>query len=243
MTEPPPHWSNVLTASGPYRWTMIGAIALSAVYWYFRSKKDPAMLPVYIGALGGAFLGAKLAYLFAEGWRDWPMEDRWLRLATGKSVLGGLLGGYAGVEGMKWLIGYRKSTGDAFAFVIPLGVALGRVGCWMQGCCLGRPTTMKLLVARDAMGTPRWPAAQLELVFQLAVFALLLLLKRQPSLQTRLIFVYFMIYGVFRFVHEWFRDTPSMAIGLSGYQFISLALIVVGAVMFRHRGRQMRRGD
>jgi phosphatidylglycerol:prolipoprotein diacylglycerol transferase len=233
--NPPPHWTDVLIA-GPYRWTMLGAIVLSATWWFFRSKRDPGLLPIYIGALGGAFLGAKLAYLFAEGWRDWPMPDHWLRLATGKSVLGGLLGGYAGVEGMKWLTCYRKTTGDLFALITPLGIALGRVGCCLQGCCQGRPTTLKLLAARDAFGVTRWPSAQIELVFQLGVFILLFALRHHARFRGRLFFLYLAVYGAFRFVHEWMRDTPQLVAGLSGYQIISLAMAATGAVMFVRRG-------
>lgn len=234
--NPAVHWTDALSA-GPYRWTMLAAILLSALWWYFRSKKDPGLLPVYIGALGGAFLGAKLVYLFAEGWRDWPTADRWLRLATGKSVLGGLLGGYAGVEGMKWLSGYRKTTGDLFAFIAPLGIALGRIGCWLQGCCQGRPTTSRLLAARDAFGVTRWPSAQAELVFQLAAFALLLALRKNPAFRGRLFFLYLVLYGVFRFVHEFARDTPVLVAGLSGYQIISLLIAGLGGFMFIRRGK------
>lgn len=233
---PMPHWTESLSA-GPYRWTMLAAILLSALWWYVRSKKDPGLLPVYIGALGGAFLGAKLVYLFAEGWRDWPMPDRWLRLATGKSVLGGLLGGYAGVEGMKWLSGYRKTTGDLFAFITPLGIALGRVGCWLQGCCQGKPTSMHLLAARDAFGVARWPSAQVELVFQLSVFALLLALRKHAHFRSRLFFLYLVLYGVFRFLHEFMRDTPVLVAGLSGYQIVALLMAALGLFMFIRRGR------
>jgi phosphatidylglycerol:prolipoprotein diacylglycerol transferase len=223
-------------SAGPYRWTMLAAIVLSATWWFFRSKRDPGLLPIYIGALGGAFLGAKLAYLFAEGWRDWPTTDRWLRLATGKSVLGGLLGGYAGVEAMKWLTGYRRTTGDLFALIAPLGIALGRVGCCLQGCCQGRPTTLRLLAAQDAYGVGRWPSAQIELVFQLAVFVMLFAVRKHPHFQGRLFFLYLAVYGAFRFVHEWMRDTPALVAGLTGYQFMALAMTALGAVMFVRRG-------
>jgi len=226
------------TTPAPYRYTMLAGILISAVFWFIRSKRDPAMLPVYIGALGGAFLGAKLVYLFAEGWRDWPMEDRWIRLATGKSILGGLLGGYGGVELMKWLVEYKKSTGDAFALITPVGIAMGRVGCWMQGCCLGKPTTLKLMAARDQLGVMRWPSAQVELVFQLVMMALMLVLKTSSRFRDRLIFLYFIAYGLFRFIHEWMRDTPTLAWGLSGYQFVSLILAVLGFIMFQLRGKE-----
>ena len=89
---------------GAYAMLMVAAIAVSAIYWFSRSKHDPSLLVVYIGALGGAFIGAKLAYIFAEIWFDWGRPDFWLRMLTGKSILGGLLGGYAGVEIMKRLV-------------------------------------------------------------------------------------------------------------------------------------------
>lgn len=229
------HWSDSLSASPPYRWTLLAALALSATYWWIRSRKNPAMLPVYIGALGGAFLGAKVLYLLAEGWQDWGMADRWFRLATGKTVVGGLLGGYAGVEFMKWAIGYRKSTGDAFALIAPLGIALGRVGCVLQGCCLGLPTTNRLLAMRDPEGVPRWPSAPVELVFQLVMFGLLFVLRKRPEWQGRLFFLYLLCYGVFRFLHEWMRVTPKLAGVISVYQIAALVMAGLGALMLVRR--------
>ncbi len=215
---------------------MLAAIVLSAWYWFAKSKRDPALLPVYIGALGGAFLGAKLAYLFAEGWRDWPMPDRWSRLLSGKSVVGGLLGGYAGVEAVKRLAGYTKHTSDLFALVVPLGIALGRVGCWLQGCCLGKPTTLAFPVATDRAGVARWPASQVELVFQLVIFGVFLVLRRNAFFKGRLIFLYFAAYGTFRFLHEFMRDTPPLVAGVTGYQILSLVTAAIGVGMFFRRG-------
>jgi phosphatidylglycerol:prolipoprotein diacylglycerol transferase len=166
------------------------------------------------------------------------MQERWLRLAAGKSIVGGLLGGYAGVELMKWLVGYRKSTGDLFAFIVPLGIALGRVGCWLQGCCLGKPTQWKWLAIQDRQGVARWPASQMELLFQLVMFVVLLVLKRHGGWEGRLFFVYLLCYGVFRFFHEFLRDTPTLFAGLSGYQVLSAAMVIAGAVMLWKRRRQ-----
>lgn len=236
MSDALPHWSASL-AAGPYRWTMLAVILLSAACWHLHSRKEPARLMIYIGALGGAFLGAKLAYLFAEGWHDWARADRWWRLATGKSVLGGLLGGYAGVEAMKKLSGYHRSTGDAFALIAPLGIALGRVGCWWQGCCQGSPVAPVWGALRDASGLPRWPAAPVELVFQLAAFLVLLAWRDDPQLRGRLFFIYLAAYGCFRFFHEWMRDTPELAGWLSGYQFLALFMMLLGGWMFYQRGR------
>ncbi|QIF00707.1 prolipoprotein diacylglyceryl transferase family protein [Roseimicrobium sp. ORNL1] len=236
---PPPHWSDALLA-GSYRWLMVAAILMSAGWWYFRNRRDPDLMVVYLGALGGAFLGAKMAYLFAEGWRDWPLPDRWFRLATGKSVLGGLLGGYAGVEGMKWLAGYRKSTGDLFAIIAPLGIAAGRVGCVLQGCCQGRVLTrLRPGAFVDAAALPaRWPAAEVEFAFQLIMVAVLMILRAKSLCRGRLFFLYLFVYGLFRFGHEWMRETPVMRGGLSGYQWIALAMAGIGGWMFFRRARR-----
>ena len=182
------------------------------------------MLVIYIGALVGAFAGAKLAYLFAEGWLDWPRADRWLRIATGKSVLGGLLGGYAGVELAKKLVGHKSSTGDGFALIVPLGLALGRVGCFFHGCCLGKSGYAGVFATREG----RWPAPMIEGVFQLTMLVMLFELRRSGLLRDRLIFLYFAAYGLFRFLHEFMRETPEMAWGLSGYQIIALGLVWAG---------------
>ena len=72
----------------------------------------------------------------AEGWLDRDHPDLWLRWATGKSVLGGLLGAYGCVEITKRLVGHKQPTGDAFAVIVPVGILLGRVGCYLNGCKL-----------------------------------------------------------------------------------------------------------
>src|SRR4029450_7582226 len=106
--------------------------------WARVAKRDSRLVLIYIAALGGAFFGAKLVYLGAEGWLHWHDENRWLILATGKSITGALLGGYAAVEIAKGQLGYTRATGDWFAVISPLAIMLGRVGCITHGCCLGR---------------------------------------------------------------------------------------------------------
>ena len=223
---------------GAYAMLMVAAIAVSAIYWFSRSKHDPSLLVVYIGALGGAFIGAKLAYIFAEIWFDWGRPDFWLRMLTGKSILGGLLGGYAGVEIMKRLVLHEKSTGDAFAVILPVGLLLGRVGCWLHGCCLGKPVSDSfILTLRDRAGVTRWPAVPVEMVFLLVMLALILFWNWQGKYRDRLFFIFLTAYGLFRFAHEWMRDTPKWGRVISGYQVIALAMAVLGMVMFARRAR------
>lgn len=90
---------------------------------------------------------------------------------------------------------------------------------------------------RDPEGVTRWPAAQIELGFQLMAFALVLLLRKRAFWRGRLFFAYLGTYGVFRFAHEFVRDTPALPGGLSGYQWMSLVMAGAGIVAFVRRGQ------
>ena len=161
----------------PYGWLLLVAIAASLFTWTRLARRDHRLVLIYVAALLSAFIGAKLVYVLAEGWLDWPMPDRWLRLATGKSVLGALLGGYAGVELAKHALGHRAATGDLFALVAPLGIGIGRIGCLLHGCCLGEQCAPAWWTLRDAQGVARWPAVPLELAFNIAAIVIFLLLR------------------------------------------------------------------
>src|SRR5580704_2745635 len=98
-----------------YAWLMLAGIAVSIFFWARLARRDDRLLMVYTAALIGAFLGAKVVYILAEGWLHFGAPDMWLQLATGKSILGALLGGYAAVEIAKRLVRYQGATGDWFA--------------------------------------------------------------------------------------------------------------------------------
>ena len=51
----------------------------------------------------------------------------------GKSVVVGLLGGFVAVEWVKRRIGVRRSTGDLFVIPLAVGIAIGRIGCFLTG--------------------------------------------------------------------------------------------------------------
>ena len=85
---------------------MLAGIVVSICFWARLARRDDRLLLIYVAALIGAFLGAKLVYILAEGWMHFGAPDMWLQLATGKSILGALLGGYAGVEIAKRFVRY-----------------------------------------------------------------------------------------------------------------------------------------
>jgi phosphatidylglycerol:prolipoprotein diacylglycerol transferase len=216
---------------------LIAGIAVSLALWWRMARRNDRLLTIYIAALAGAFLGAKIVYLAAEGWMFWNDPHRWIIWATGKTILGALLGGYLGVEIAKKLIGYAHPTGDYFAVVAPLGILLGRVGCLLHGCCLGKECEPAWWTLRDQFGVDRWPAVPVEMAFNALALAAALLLREFRLLKGQHFHIYLMGYGLFRFFHEWMRATPRIAPGLSGYQLAALTVAALGAAGFVRRRR------
>ncbi len=224
----------LLPPAGSYALLLAVGLAVSALAFWRSQRRQPELGVVFLGGLCGAFIGAKIAYLFAEGFLDWQQPDRWVRFATGKSIIGGLLGGYAGVEWVKHLCGIRRPTGDAFALACPLGLILGRIGCCLHGCCGG-------IILEHGGGHWRWPAPRAEAGFLLGMLLVFHLLHRRRLLQHRLFFVFLIAYGGFRFVHEWLRETPKWWGWLSGYQILCLVMAAAGWRGLVRRTREMRR--
>jgi len=220
--------------SSAYGWLMLAGIFVSVALWSRLARRDSRLVPIYAAALASAFLGAKIVYLAAEGWLHWHDENRWLVLATGKSIIGGLLGGYAGVEIAKHLLGYRDATGDWFAIVAPVGIMFGRVGCVLHGCCLGRGCEANWFTVSDGAGVARWPASQVEFIFNAFALGGALLLRWRRICPNQHFHLYLIGYGLFRFAHEFFRDTPKWS-NLSGYQVFAVMLAGLGVVRFLKR--------
>jgi prolipoprotein diacylglyceryltransferase len=100
----------------------------------------------------------------------------------GKSLVGGLLGGLAGVELAKRLVSWRRSTGDGFAWPLLAAIVIGRIGCQLAGLAdqtYGNATSLPW--GWDyGDGIPRHPTAAYEIVV-LGALALVLRSRRWSS--------------------------------------------------------------
>ncbi|MFM5917975.1 MAG: prolipoprotein diacylglyceryl transferase, partial [Novosphingobium sp.] len=140
-----------------------------------------------------------------------------------------LLFGFIVAEACKPLLGYRLPPNDRFAVILPFSIATGRLGCWFTGCCLGVPMQGGIaMIAAD--GVSRYPAALVEAAFNVIAGLGGMLLLRRGMLQGRLFALYLVVYGVFRALTEELRVTEKVFAGYSAYQWLSLAMIIAGAI-------------
>ena len=95
--------------------------------------RDPIRSSIIVATILGAFLGSKLLFLLEDPaltmqhWRDLAY------IMGGKTIVGGLLGGTLAVEWTKARLGITRRTGDLFVLPLIVGMAIGRVGCFVSG--------------------------------------------------------------------------------------------------------------
>lgn len=190
-------------------------------------QPSAALIIVAAGLIGGT-LGAKIPILMSQ-----PSQ---VELLVGKSVVGGLLGGMAGVLLIKRLLHIRLRMGNVIAPAAALGLAIGRLGCFFNGCCYGIPASWGF---NFGDGQLRLPTQLFEAVFQLAAFFILHFLGRRVRTPGILFKFYVASYFLFRFLIEFIRVNPVYWLGLTVYQLLCLAGIAWMALMlYRQRTQQ-----
>lgn len=130
---------------------------------------------------------------------------------------------------------------DFIITTLPLGQALGRIGCFFNGCCYGTASTAPWSVV--VAGVARHPTPLYEALFSLAVFSLLLLFYRRNSRPGRVLALYLILYPLGRFWLEFFRgDERLQWLGLNVAQELSLILLATGILLWFLLPAQKARG-
>ena len=118
--------------------TLLGFLTGALVLWrWSRAQKldTQGMKTVALAGIVGGVAGAKITqWIVGEGALAGAMLNPH---SGGKSLVGGLVCGWLAVEIAKRVLGIRRSTGDGWALALPAGEAVGRIGCFFNGCCYG----------------------------------------------------------------------------------------------------------
>ncbi|CAN5363374.1 prolipoprotein diacylglyceryl transferase [soil metagenome] len=198
-----------------------------------RSKRtitsDQPTIWIIVGCIFGALIGSKLLAIvesFPDYWSAGAQLPTWL---GGKTIVGGLVGGWIGVEIAKKFLGVRERTGDLFVFPLLIGIAIGRIGCFLTGLpdhTYGSHTNLPWAV--DFGDGPRHPTQLYEIVFLVALGLVLARYIRRPHAAGHLWRLFALSYFGFRFAVEFIKPRHTLPIvQLSAIQIVSLAAVLL----------------
>ena len=195
---------------------------LAAFAWLARRRglATSGIMAVAGAGLIGGLLGANLG--------QWVCARFFHEVAAGKSVLGGLAGGYLAVVLYKRHLGIVRPTGDLFAVALTAGEAVGRWGCFFGGCCYGKVTTVPWAVSEH--GQMRHPAQLYSSAACALILAVLLRVEKTRPPENTLFYWQGTLFCAARFVIEFFRAGPPPVAGLTLAQWACAAGFIFFAV-------------
>lgn len=129
-------------------------------------------------------------------------------------------------------------VGDAVGLAIPLSMAIGRVGCFLTGCCRGKPSGLPWAVTFPGTSVAVHPAQLYELLLDLAAFGFLLFMRKRVHRDWDIFLLYLAAYGIIRFTMEFFRFHVNPAASIF-FQVVSLTLTAVSLGIFFYRRRRV----
>lgn len=184
----------------------------------------------YIGICAGIF--GKLIYIAT---RINEQNISILERLSGFVYYGGFIGA---VIGMWVFCQFYKQRFldyfDTFTSILPLGQAIGRIGCYFNGCCYGKPYDGLLAVTYfvDGKETKVFPTWFMESVFCLIVFLVFFMISKEVF-SGFYASIYMITYSLFRFCIEYYRgdEIRGIWLGISTSQFLSITVFCFGIIL------------
>jgi len=215
---------------------------LVARYRFRQLYKNPdIVLDFVLAAVVGGIIGARLFYVLGH-WSEYvekPGEIIKINM-DGLVFYGGLILGLA----LTILVGRFRhqpfwGTMDLAGLCVPLALAIGRIGCLLNGCCYGKPTGLpwgiSYPVSTGIIGA-RHPTQVYEFILDLALFVFLWWKKDSFARDGTAFWLFVMGYGAIRFLVEFFREhsNPDAVLLFQGMSIFFL-LVSAAVLLFRYR--------
>ncbi|MFA0732762.1 MAG: hypothetical protein LKKZDAJK_001114 [Candidatus Fervidibacter sp.] len=235
---------------------MVAVGVLAGLLWArgeFRRRKlsDDLLYDVTLAAIALGVVGARLLYV-ALNWSVYRTNLPAIVMIWsdgGLSFHGAVLGGVMGVGWVchRYRVAFAE-VADALAPSLALGHIFGRIGCFLNGCCYGTPTTLPIGVIfhNPALGIdtlPSHPAQLYEAAGLLLLFVSLVRYRRSAPYDGAVFALWLMGYSLLRFFVEFVRAgvTAKVVNGLTEAQWLSLMLFCLTLAYHRWRVRSVSR--
>lgn len=241
---------------------LIGYFA-GIIYILFATNKTnfskKFMIISSVMALVGMFTGAKLFYCFSVLPQlitsgiiyNISILDAMHTLFGGYVFYGGMFGAVCMVAMVCYQFDYSFKVYSAYLFTaIPLVHAIGRIGCFMAGCCYGFKYSGPFCISYpkncivDGLScTKRFPVQLLESLLLFVLFFALCYMNKKGYDEIVIAKTYFVIYPLLRFFIEFFRadKTRGIFLGLSTSQWISCLILFFFLLSYLKNLRNLKR--
>jgi phosphatidylglycerol:prolipoprotein diacylglycerol transferase len=220
------------------------AYAAAAIAFFHLRRRfgDVILTPlrwvVVTAAVAGGAIGSKLLFLFEDPRLTMQNLHNPAYLVGGKTIVGALVFGLISVELMKRYAGVKPPTGDLYAIPLALGIAIGRIGCFLTGLSdntYGTPTSLPWGV-NFGDGVARHPTQIYEMTFLLLLVPVLYSVLKaitRPQTEWGPVFVsgdafkvFMVAYLSFRLLCDFIKPYSRIFLGLGGIQWACLLTLL-----------------
>ncbi len=208
------------------------------------------LLDLAIVLVIGGVVGARLFYVLVYEpayFRQEPLQIFAL-WQGGMVYYGALIGGF--ITGTWYVI--RKKLpfwrlADVVAPSLALGYGIVRIGCFLRGCCYGKPTGSFLGVVFPYIegisypdGVLRYPTQLFSAGLGFILFGLLLYLWKKKRFDGQVFLAFLIIYSIGRSIIEYFRENLLVFGNITVSQLLSALIIVPAVIFYWRRSREIK---
>ncbi len=127
---------------------------------------------------------------------------------------------------------------DLAAPSLMLGYAIGRIGCFFNGCCYGIPTNLPIGMVFPAVDDlPRYPTQLFSMAAGLLIFAILEMVSSRIRFRGQVVALLFILYGLTRSAIELFRENSTFW-GGGAASLAALGIALAGGVAYFYLARK-----
>lgn len=215
------------------------ALAFLFVYWYVRKSAREKLIRLsdddvdwlMLWLVAGIIIGARIFEVFVWEWQYYAANPAEIIAIWhgGLSFHGGLLGGLTA----GWIFARKRKISflnlcDICIVPIALGQAFGRIGNFINGELFGRVTSLPWGIKFPGAEGYRHPSQLYEALYDIIIFVVLFSIRKRKMPNGSILAIFLVLYSVFRFITEYFREPTSFVGPLTMGQALNIPMFVFG---------------
>ena len=227
------------------------AIIIAVITAYFECRRYNLPLshfpPAAFWAVLGGIIGAKVFEIIFYMWEFFlqhPVEI--LTRGSGWMYYGAEFGGLVGL--IAYLLVHHIDILrplDISGVVLLLAHAIGRMGCFLSGCCYGIPTNSWMGITFPGLSCPVHPTQLYESIPLTIGFLVFWIFRKRFLIPGTVYAAYLLFYGLLRFIIEFYREDAYTfgILNLSPSQYISVTVFCTGVWLLYFAWKRYSYGD